>query len=78
MAEKTQAASKDSQTLIVDLGKKSRKQVKRLRKGKGKLTGKIEGVVAELKASGDLKADADVVIVTVERKARNPWRGMLR
>jgi hypothetical protein len=65
-------------TVIVDLGKRSRKQVKRLKKGKGKLPAKIEDVTAQLVEAGEISADADVVIVTVERKADKPWRRLFR
>ena len=65
-------------TVIVDLGKRSRKQVKRLKKGKGKLPAKIEDVTAQLVEAGEISAAADVVIVTVERKADKPWRRLFR
>ena len=62
----------------MDLGKRSRKQVKRLKKGKGKLPAKIEDVTAQLVEAGEISADADVVIVTVERKADKSWRRLFR
>ena len=58
-------------TLLVDLGKKKRKQVRRLRKGRGKLTSKVNDLIADMTASGEISADSDTVIVVVEKKRSN-------
>ncbi len=54
--------------VIIDLGKRRRKQVKRLRRGEGKLLNDINGAVEELRTAGTLGADAQPVIVVVREK----------
>ena len=46
--------NKNRDTLVVDLGTKKQKQIKDLRKGKGKLMEKVNECLNELKASGAL------------------------
>jgi hypothetical protein len=55
--------------VVLDLGKHKSKRVKDLRKGRGRLLGDIERAVDELRAQGVLGADAQTVVVVVERKA---------
>lgn len=57
-------------TMVIDLGKKKRKQIKKLRKGKGPLSNKIDGLLAQLKEAGNLDANANTVIIVVEKKKR--------
>lgn len=56
--------------VVIDLGKKSRKQVRRLRKGKGRLMDKVSEVVAELRADGSIAASAQPVIVVVRQRRK--------
>jgi hypothetical protein len=58
--------------VLVDLGRKSRKQIKRLRKGEGKLWVDVATTIEQLKADGIIAASATapVVVVVVERKAK--------
>jgi hypothetical protein len=58
--------------VVVDLGKKKAEQVKKLRKGKGKLLAELEEAIASMKADGLLDASAQTVVVVVERKPGNP------
>lgn len=58
----------DNAPVVLDLGKKSRKQVRRLRKGKGKLMDKINEVVEELRADGNIAASAQPVIIVVRQR----------
>ena len=53
--------------IVVDLGKKKRKSVKRLRKGEGKLMDKVQEVVATMREDGS-SAPGDTIVVVVERK----------
>jgi hypothetical protein len=63
-----------SQLVVVDLGKRqSRKQVKRLRKGRGKLVRRIDQIVAELVEAGTVKADAQPVVIVVREETPLPW-----
>lgn len=67
-------------TVVIDLGVRKRKQVKLLKRGEGKLMARLEGELAELAAEGVLRADAQTVVVVVEKKPRRilggraPWR----
>jgi hypothetical protein len=68
--------SSTSNPLIVDLGKKNRKQIKQLRKGRGKLFDKVNSTLAELKTASTISANAEPVVVIVREKKRKP-RGRL-
>jgi hypothetical protein len=61
--------------IIIDLGKKSRKQVRRAREGTGKLMDKIHGMLDELRADGTIKADAQPVLIIVRQKPRKKSLG---
>jgi hypothetical protein len=56
--------------VVVDLGKKSRKQIKNLKKGKGKLVRHVAAVLEEVKANGgaELAGKELVPIVIVYRR----------
>jgi len=56
--------------IVVDIGKHRRKRVRGLRRGKGALLGRVEDLVEEMKAQGQLNADAQTVVVVVERKKK--------
>jgi len=64
-------------TVFVDLGKQKRKRVKKLRKGKGPLMGKVEDVIEELRNSGTLTGDAQPVVIVVRQKKKNSF-GLFR
>jgi hypothetical protein len=59
----------------VDLGKKRRKDVKRLRKGEGKLFDQVTSTLHELKAAGTISGNAEPVILVVRQKrgGKNGW-----
>ena len=61
------APSKDG-PIIVDIGKKSRKQIRELRRGTGKLLDELNGVIQELRAAGKVSASAQPVFVVVRQK----------
>ena len=73
MSDAKSADASQPRTFVVDLGKKKRDQVKKLRKGKGKLVGRIESLVADMKESGEVNANADTLIIVVERKGRKAF-----
>jgi Family of unknown function (DUF6200) len=59
--------------LLIDLGKKSRKQIKRLRNGTGKLVDEVQKCVQELRTAGTLSESAQPVIMLVrEKRSRFP------
>lgn len=66
----------DGAPIIVDIGKKRKKQIKQLREGRGKLMDEVEGLLEELRASGSISASAQPVVIVVREKpkARSlPW-----
>jgi hypothetical protein len=79
----TQSAAKDRQQssapggkpnlVVVELAKRrTPDQVRRLRKGRGKLVGDIDAALAELVSSGTISADAQPVVVVVREAVLAP------
>ncbi|EYF00545.1 DUF6200 domain-containing protein [Chondromyces apiculatus] len=63
---------------IIDLGKKSRKRVKKLRKGKsGGLLAKVQEVLEQMKEAGAISASAQPVVVIVRERRRKSKYGKL-
>jgi hypothetical protein len=69
-AEQVQKPQPATGPLIVDLGKKSRKNVKQLRNGRGKLMDEVQSVLGELRANGKLASDAQPVLIIVRQRPR--------
>jgi hypothetical protein len=61
--------------IVVDLGKKKRKLVKRLRHGEGRLMERVQELIASMRSEGTSKP-GDTVVVIVERRSqrRNPFK----
>jgi hypothetical protein len=68
-------ADKDA-PIILDLGKKSRKQVRRLRKGRGKLMDRVASVIDDLKKDGSIASGAQPVIIVIRQKPRRTMFGI--
>ena len=60
-------------TIILDMGKQSRKKIKRLKRGEGSLAAKIDATVAQLRADGEL-AEGDVVVAVVKQKPKSRFK----
>ncbi len=60
----------ESRPIIVDLGKHKKKRVKRLLKGKGRILRKVSRHTANLRATGHLTVQAQVIVVVVREKKR--------
>ena len=56
--------------IVVDLGKKPRKQIRQIRKGEGKLLDEVQDVVAQLKAAGTVNPTAQPIVFVVRQKKR--------
>ena len=56
--------------VVVDIGKHRGKRVRALRRGKGPLLGKVEQLIEEMKAEGQLESGAQTVVIVVERKKK--------
>lgn len=59
-----------AEPVVLDLGKQRRKQIKRLRRGDGKLMDDINGAIAELRTAGTIGATSQAVVVVVREKRR--------
>lgn len=68
-AELAESSTKP-EPIILDLGKKKRKDVRKLRKGKGKLMTKVLDTHAQLSASGVTAPSSQAVIVVVREKPK--------
>jgi Family of unknown function (DUF6200) len=64
----TRAAAPQGAITIVDLGRRSKKQIKRLRKGEGRLLDRVEQTVDQLKADNEIDSNSEVVVVVVKQK----------
>ena len=53
---------------VVDLGEHSRRRVRRLRRGEGRLMEKVEDAVASLQSNGVLASNAQTVVVVVRQE----------
>jgi hypothetical protein len=64
------SAKADNGMLLVDLGKKSRKQIKRFRRGEGKLVDEVQRCMHELKSAGTVSESSQPVVIVVREKPR--------
>jgi hypothetical protein len=67
----TKKATDDSSTgqiIVLDFGSRSRRKIKRLRKGEGPLMDRVNETVAELKHNQSIPASAAVVVVVVKQR----------
>lgn len=53
---------------IVEMGQYSRKQIKRMRKGEGKLLANVEQVIQNMKDDGVLTKDSNTVVLVVRQE----------
>ncbi|MEZ4766987.1 MAG: hypothetical protein R2844_00980 [Caldilineales bacterium] len=56
--------------MLLDLGSKSKKSIRRLRKGRGKLMRRVASTIDDLKADGEIAENSQVVVVVVKQKAK--------
>ena len=61
--------------VILDLGKKSKKQLKKLKSGSGKLMESVQKTLAELQAQNAISDAVQPVIVVIQKKSAK--KGML-
>ncbi|WGF87511.1 DUF6200 domain-containing protein [Marinivivus vitaminiproducens] len=59
-----------SELCVVDLGEHSRRAVKKLRRGEGRLTDKVEDAILSLREEGIIGANAQAVVVVVREESR--------
>ncbi len=63
----TETETKDKM-LILDMGSRSKKQIKRLRKGRGRLMERLQDTLDALRSEGQLSSENPVVIVVKEKR----------
>jgi hypothetical protein len=61
--------------IVIDMGKKRRKQIKRLRKGRGRLMNRVNDTISALTEDETIDANSQVVVVVVKekKKSRGWW-----
>jgi hypothetical protein len=59
-----------SEMCVVDLGEHSRRSVKKLRRGEGRLMDKVEDAILSLREEGILASGAQAVVVVVREESR--------
>jgi hypothetical protein len=77
-AETRGAEKKAKPLVVVELARRRNpEQIRRLRKGRGKLVHDIEDAVEELVQSGTIKADSQPVVIVVREVSPTPllWAG---
>ena len=74
MAEDNNGSATDS-PIIIDMGKKKKKDIKRLRKGKGKLMSDVDNCIQELREAGEITSSVrPVVVVVAQKQTRQRWQ----
>lgn len=61
--------------IIIDLGRKKRKQIKALRQGKGRLVDSVLGAMSDLKKAGHVSESSQPVVVVVQQRRKNSFWG---
>ena len=56
--------------VVIDLGKKKKKDVRKLRKGSGKLMSRVATCIQELKANGKIAPTAQPIVIVVQQKKK--------
>lgn len=54
--------------LVLDLGKMSKKKIKRLRRGEGATLTRLDAALEKFKANGTLDPSAQIVVAVVKQK----------
>jgi hypothetical protein len=63
--------------VVVEFGKASKKEIKRLMNGDGELFERVAHTLEELRDSGTISANAQPVIIVVKQKAKRKSAGWL-
>ena len=72
------AAKGSAESVVIEMGKKSRKKVKKLRRGRGPLLEEVNDTITELQAEGKLETGVAPVIVVVRGKQKSSLRSLTR
>lgn len=78
-AKQDSAKSAPVEPIVINMGKKNRKQVRKLRRGKpGRLLDRVEEAIDQLRASGEMAAGTQPVVIVIRERPRNPGRRMAK
>lgn len=66
----------DISPIVVDIGRKKKKQIKNLCNGEGKLMAQVEDVISELRSAGTIKGEVQPVVIVVKQRDKRQ-RGLL-
>ncbi|MBV8305413.1 MAG: hypothetical protein JOZ04_14475 [Acidimicrobiia bacterium] len=69
-APAAKATGSEKPIVVVDLGRRSRKQVKRLRRGEGRLMERVDQTIDQLRAEKEIDPNSEVVVFVVKEKDR--------
>lgn len=68
---KVSAEAEVNEPIVIDLGKKNNKQVRKLRKGKpGRLMNRVEEAIEHLRENGAMAADTQPVVIVIRQKKK--------
>jgi uncharacterized protein DUF6200 len=62
---------KAAPTILLDLGTKRRKNIKRLRKGRGNLMARLNETIEDFKRDETISASSQIVIVVVKQRRKS-------
>ena len=62
------ATEEAPEPVIIELGARSKRQIERLRQGRGRIMRDIEDTLGRLRGSGNVRQDAQVVVVVVKQR----------
>lgn len=69
-AKSNTTAATASQPVIIELGKQSKKRIRRLRRGQGRLMDVTLDTLEQLREQGSVAADAQPVLIIVQQKRK--------
>lgn len=73
------AKSASVEPIVIKLGKKNRKQVRKLRRGKpGRLLERVEEAIDHLRTSGEMSAQTQPVVIVIRERAKDRGRRLAR
>lgn len=61
---------KTASMIVIDMGKKKRKDVRRLRKGRGRLMRRLNEAIGDLQQEGVISESSQPIVVVVREKGR--------
>ncbi len=74
-AQENAAQQDTSEPIILNLGKKTRRQIRKLTKGKpGRLMNRVEDAIDHLRSNGSMADGAQPVVIVIKQRAKRKRR----